>query len=107
MKQKLLLNFSLFSGILADLLDTLATSYNFTWSLDADPDGNWGVQPLSGQSDWENATWGGNLGAVSLLVFSFAKFSFCEIAKIRFLFFPGKRENCAKNSFCFFVSIGR
>ena len=55
---------SFFSGILADLLDILGETYNFTWSLDKDPNNDWGTEPKTGQIGWKNATWGGNLGEV-------------------------------------------
>ena len=37
-------------GYLADVMNNLGTMFNFTWDCDKDPDENWGVLPISGNS---------------------------------------------------------
>ena len=36
------------SGIAADLMDSWARSYNFTWDIYADLDNDWGLFPVEG-----------------------------------------------------------
>ena len=36
------------SGLLADMMSMWAREYNFTWDIYADIDGDWGLNPVSG-----------------------------------------------------------
>ena len=51
------------TGYIADVMNLLGSSLNFTWSCDAEPNNDWGVTPISGPSN-VNGTWGGVVGAV-------------------------------------------
>ena len=50
-------------GILNDYMNAMARILNFTWTSHAPPDGNWGVQPLSGPFN-KSGIWGGAMGSV-------------------------------------------
>ena len=45
-------------------MDNLADSYNFTWTVEADPNYDWGTTPVSGTYYDDNATFSGVLGEV-------------------------------------------
>ena len=51
------------TGYIADVMNILGNSLNFTWHCDADPNNDWGVTPKSGPSN-VNGTWGGVVGAI-------------------------------------------
>ena len=51
------------TGYLSDLMGFLQTMYNFTWQSTNDPNGDWGVVPLSGPPN-ANGTWGGVVGSL-------------------------------------------
>jgi len=49
------------------MMDTLAVKYDFTWTVEADPNNDWGLYPSSGDfNDFfnENATFHGVMGNV-------------------------------------------
>ena len=50
-------------GILNDYMNAMGRILNFTWTSHAPPDGNWGVQPLSGPFN-KSGIWGGAMGSV-------------------------------------------
>ena len=50
-------------GILNDYMNAMGRILNFSWTSHAPPDGNWGVQPLSGPFN-ESGVWGGAMGSV-------------------------------------------
>ena len=51
------------TGYIADVMNLLGSSLNFTWHCDAEPNNDWGVTPKSGPSN-ANGTWGGVVGDV-------------------------------------------
>ena len=51
------------TGYIADIMNLLGSSQNFTWHCDAEPNNDWGVTPKSGPSN-VNGTWGGVVGDV-------------------------------------------
>ena len=52
------------SGILPDILNLLGSIYNFTWTVDREPSGNWGTMPKEGTWQAENLTFIGLMGSV-------------------------------------------
>ena len=48
---------------MADMMGYLQVMYNFTWHSTSDPNGDWGVVPLSGPPN-ANGTWGGVFGSL-------------------------------------------
>ena len=52
-------------GYFADVMNILGARFNFTWSCDAEPNGNWGIeQPISGPRN-ASGSWGGVFGLVA------------------------------------------
>ena len=52
-------------GYLADIMNIMGKRLNFTWSCDAEPDGNWGhLESISGPKNASGA-WGGVMGLVT------------------------------------------
>ena len=51
------------TGYMADLMGYLQVMYNFTWKSTKDPNGDWGVVPISGPSN-SSGTWGGIVGSL-------------------------------------------
>ena len=50
-------------GFYGDLMTEMGRVMNFTWDSHADPDGNWGVRPISGPVNM-SGVWGGAMGSV-------------------------------------------
>jgi hypothetical protein len=50
-------------GYIADVMNLLGNSLNFTWHCDAEPNNDWGVTQKSGSAN-VNGTWGGVVGDV-------------------------------------------
>lgn len=50
-------------GFYGDFMDECAKIMNFTWESHADPEGNWGVRPISGPFNI-SGLWGGAFGSV-------------------------------------------
>ena len=50
-------------GFYADFCEAMGRITNYTWTSYADPDGNWGVRPISGPFN-RSGTWGGAMGSV-------------------------------------------
>lgn len=50
-------------GILNDYMNAMGRILNFSWTSHTPPDGNWGVQPLSGPFN-KSGVWGGAMGSI-------------------------------------------
>jgi hypothetical protein len=52
------------TGFIADVMDVLGSQFNFTWSSDKEPNGDWGLKTKNGGPYNRSAQWGGVMGAL-------------------------------------------
>lgn len=72
------------NGFLADVWDIFGSLFNFTWSSDKEPNGDWGMSPKNGGPYNLSSQWGGVMGSLVMEKVNMALLSrnyFCTLLR--------------------------